>query len=51
MHPHPPAVSAVLAHQVLLEIASALQYLHDSAQLVHGDLKMDNVLLKVGERG
>jgi hypothetical protein len=37
--------------QVLLEVATALQYLHDSANLVHGDLKMDNVLLKVGRGG
>ncbi|KAI8468866.1 MAG: hypothetical protein J3K34DRAFT_515013 [Monoraphidium minutum] len=42
----PPAVDLPLVIDVLLDVATSLQYLHDSANLVHGDIKLDNILLK-----
>ncbi|KAI8463485.1 MAG: kinase-like domain-containing protein [Monoraphidium minutum] len=45
-HDEALSVDADSVVEVLLDVASSLQYLHDRANLVHGDVKLDNVLLK-----
>lgn len=42
---YPPSPQALI-HHVVAEVAEALHYLHETTQLIHTDIKPDNILMR-----